>query len=451
MVGGLEKLARPCAIWMIKNLEFLVFSEPRKTMDFEQKHFYSFNEFLLKIVGQWPYDSKYKNYTCRTVIIVLLGIAIFGQVSKIILIKGEDVTLTIDIIPTLTILSATLVCMISHYSHVSKFNRIFEELRNEWKDNFTPPELAVKEEYAKNGRALTVIFAVYVLGFYVPAETGVAIRSIFVIYNDTRKRHQPYASFVILANESMYAVYIYHICGMLDVVGYRLEQLGNMKFEVTPGVPSLDVLDYKKITQSVKTHQKAISIVGIMESYYGFSFLIESAAFVILAAFTLVQASDFQSLHIRPTAFAIAQILYLGVVNFTGQKLINSSTRIAEQAYSGRWYRCPVWMQKLMIPIIIRSQTPLVLTASKFFILSFENFRVILRAVISYEIELKRNKSGARVQHLQTTVHRASYGTTTSYHRSIYRCKPLLNRLTNLLQNFDHTHSFKTTSQLQVY
>lgn len=85
---------------------------------------------------------------------------------------------------------------------------------------------------------------------------------------------------------------------------------------------------------------------------------------------------EYKELHIALTSNSvIVQLLF--TFCYFGDRLTTIALDINEAAYDIPWYRFPLKLQKLMLPIIMRSQKPFVLNGCGLTSLSLQSFKEV--------------------------------------------------------------------------
>ncbi|XP_018351412.1 PREDICTED: odorant receptor 46a-like [Trachymyrmex septentrionalis] len=86
----------------------------------------------------------------------------------------------------------------------------------------------------------------------------------------------------------------------------------------------------------------------------------------------------------RSISVSIPTLIILFVSNYMGQRVTDASSNACEKVYNSVWYSASASEQKLLLLIMKRRFHPLILTACKFYVMSLQNFGMILQTAISY-------------------------------------------------------------------
>ncbi|XP_018313158.1 odorant receptor 85b-like [Mycetomoellerius zeteki] len=83
------------------------------------------------------------------------------------------------------------------------------------------------------------------------------------------------------------------------------------------------------------------------------------------------------------------ELYYIFLGNYVGQNVIDSSIGICQATYNAQWYAAPLYMQKLILLIMQRSNRKSALTAGGLFDASLEGFAKLISMSTSYVMVLQ--------------------------------------------------------------
>ncbi|XP_014469762.1 PREDICTED: uncharacterized protein LOC106741876 [Dinoponera quadriceps] len=83
-------------------------------------------------------------------------------------------------------------------------------------------------------------------------------------------------------------------------------------------------------------------------------------------------------------ALMFVELYYIFLGNYVGQDVIDISAGICQITYSTQWYAAPLWVQKSLLLVMLRSGRNSALTAGGLFQASLEGFAMLMSASISY-------------------------------------------------------------------
>ncbi|KAG5344637.1 OR4 protein, partial [Acromyrmex charruanus] len=135
-----------------------------------------------------------------------------------------------------------------------------------------------------------------------------------------------------------------------------------------------------------KTFFYITRFVGMIEFYHTIPFLMDIIGLVLAMSLTLTQmittTNDME--RIIKSINVTVLTLHLFVFNYMGQKVTDASSNACEKVYNSVWYSASASEQKLLLLIMKRRFHPLILTACRFYVMSLQNFGMILQTAISY-------------------------------------------------------------------
>ncbi|OXU21900.1 hypothetical protein TSAR_002411 [Trichomalopsis sarcophagae] len=138
-----------------------------------------------------------------------------------------------------------------------------------------------------------------------------------------------------------------------------------------------DDMVYDLIVKTIKLHKKIINFTHILESSYSTSFLIlmgMNMLYCSLVSVLLIIKSDALMERIRYGTILLGLLIHLFYISWPGQKIIDLSTGLFEDAYSNEWYETSIRSQNLLKFMRLRCLTPCQLTAGGIYVMNFANF-----------------------------------------------------------------------------
>ncbi|XP_072761711.1 uncharacterized protein [Anoplolepis gracilipes] len=382
------------------------------------ERYYKLNRFLLLVTGLWPYQSEWSARLMRIVNFTILLVSAFIQ---ILIILTSEITMEFitSMVPTALPALGFVPQMYIRIKLVDKINslkQLFEHMWNDWALQKTYDEIKIMHEHAETTRLWTLYYLsfgyssliIYYIWLFMPD-----ILDIVLPINESRPQIQlPYfrveffideeqyfyftrfllciicfvTSLMPLACSTLFMVFTQHVCAMCELLGYRAERLfciiGNMnKCDLFRGKK----INYERITVFIQLHNSIIQFIGIINSYYTITCLMDLIGFILVASITVFQILTIVKIEeaIRSIVFTIMLLCYMFMLNYMGHKVTNKSSNICEKVYNSVWYDAVVSEQKLLLLIIRRRFHPLVLTAW-FYVFSLPNFSLVLQTVVTY-------------------------------------------------------------------
>ncbi|KAL0132662.1 hypothetical protein PUN28_000427 [Cardiocondyla obscurior] len=246
--------------------------------------------------------------------------------------------------------------------------------------------------------------SVYMLSTFIPQ-----VLDVFLPLNESRSREHPFhAEFflddekdfytirfimyfgilfvlgVILANGTIFVVYMQHVTGMFTILGYRAELSFNDK-KLLPMNQFVREKHYGSVALFVQDHRSILQFVDIIQSCYGLNLFLEFLSLMILIGLTLVQVIKFSGTSdrsIRSAAYITGQLTYMFMYSYMGQQLIDKSTQLSMKIYNARWYRIPISKQRMMLYIMLKCVNTITINAYNIYVLSLESFSAVSKKLI---------------------------------------------------------------------
>ncbi|XP_071648062.1 uncharacterized protein [Temnothorax longispinosus] len=383
-------------------------------MEHPGEHYYKLNRLLLSISGLCPYQSKRNALLIRAAYTVVMLSSIFFQISSIFT-SEVTVDFIVDGIPSLLLIMGSLTNLYMRINHIDKFRELLERMSRDWALQKSHDEIKIMHEHAETSRLFTLYYLIltyvniggYNIWMFIPD-----ILDTVSPMNDSRPRVRPFnAEFFIdeeryfhlirihislvllmlpviyIASSTYFMTLTQHVCGMCELLGYRAERLFCVvRDEATCGLIEKSQISYGNMAVFVRQHYNIIQFVDIVEACHTVPFLIDLTAIIVLMSLTLIQVLTISSLElaIRSVGVSITSLCYLFMVCYMGQRITDVSSSICDKIFKSTWYNAVVSEQKALLMIMMRRYHPLILTACKFYVMSLQNFGMILQTVISY-------------------------------------------------------------------
>ncbi|XP_015115896.1 odorant receptor 13a isoform X1 [Diachasma alloeum] len=193
---------------------------------------------------------------------------------------------------------------------------------------------------------------------------------------------------VVVAIDTMFMTYVQRACAIFNIVGYRLEKLvDDHDLDANLNPTLRDDASYKRMTECIIRHSKAIQYAQLIESANSTSFLLQLGLNMITISFTGFQAAtklNRPDEAFRYASFTCAQTFHLFFESWPAQRLVDESTRLTEYTIKTSWYKTSFRSRKLFQLLIMKSMEPCQLTAGGVYILNLENFSAVVKTSMSY-------------------------------------------------------------------
>ncbi|OXU24620.1 hypothetical protein TSAR_000941 [Trichomalopsis sarcophagae] len=418
----------------------------KEVMDIFDRRYFVLNKALLRSTGLWPYEDRRKKLYIRTFVNLILGICvIFPQIVRIYNYFGVNMNMVLEHAAVLMYITSIylkfltsvyyeekvltlrlrkfLILMrfiVTHMSHIftTQLRVVYDNIAKNWQVIKDENEVSILIQYSENGRLLTIGYTMYIIAAfcsYVFLPIVPVLLDVFNPLNQTRSRFyilggeyfiidnvkdygKVYAFdclavivtvWLISAVDSMYAASIEHCLGLFAIVKLRLQTCTR---SICDGQKDES---YKMIVRLIRMHKDIIkfSMEGILtfddilESSYSSSFLILVGINVIFLSFEciIVLTRFGQAMEMmRYSMIMVGIVVHLFYISWPGQKLIDFSLGLFQDAYLNEWYTCPTRAQKLLGLMTLRCLKPCQLTAGGMYVMNFSNFAKIVKTSMSY-------------------------------------------------------------------
>ncbi|KYQ49312.1 hypothetical protein ALC60_11622, partial [Trachymyrmex zeteki] len=328
-----------------------------KQMDRPKEHYYKFNRFLLSVSGLWPYQSEWSAHLMRAVITIVMLSSAFFQISSMF---TSEVTLDfiVDGIPCLLLTLGSLTNLYPRMMHIDKFRELFERMWQDWELQKTNHEIKIMHEHAEISRLFTFYYIIltyinivgYNIWMFIPE-----ILDIMSPMNESRPRRRPF-NIEFFVDEEQYFYFIrFHICLVLIIV---------------PIVYVASSTLFLTLTQHICGMCELLGHIDFDESY-------------VNPVFQILSISDTER-AIRSVGIFCVALCYVFISCYMGQRITDTSSSLCGKIFNSTWYNAVVSEQKALLIIMIRRYQPFILTACKFYVMSLQNFGMILQTAISY-------------------------------------------------------------------
>ncbi|XP_011690749.1 PREDICTED: odorant receptor 4-like [Wasmannia auropunctata] len=126
--------------------------------------------------------------------------------------------------------------------------------------------------------------------------------------------------------------------------------------------------------------------VDLIENCHTVPFLLDIIGVIILMSLTLIQVLTISGIEgaIRSIGILGVALCYVFISCYMGQKVTDVSSSVCEKIFNSLWYDAVLSEQKALLMIMMRRYHPFILTACKFYVMSLQNFGMILQTTISY-------------------------------------------------------------------
>ncbi|KAL0127085.1 hypothetical protein PUN28_005417 [Cardiocondyla obscurior] len=376
-------------------------------------YYYDVCKWYLTIVGQWPYQKLKERQIFLTLMTLLAITSLIPQGARFGI--CESAQCIYETLPPYMLGLILLVKIYTYQFNSRKIKDLTDRLFVDWDMLETKEEHDIMRKYAEKGRWHALMYGLIIyMSTIIFAITSLVPRILDVIFplNTSRPLILPYPAYYfvdeneyfyyiffhmliacsicmtgMIAHDTMFFVYVEHICGLFAIVGFRFEHVSHKCKIIKKNAINYSSAVHKNIVISVSAHHKALQFAQFLENTFTISFAIQLLFVTIGLSITLVQLSI--QLHdlaeaSRYVLFIIGQLFHLFCFSFQGQRVIDHSIETRDKIYHGLWYTVPAKEQRLLMFVIRRSIEASFLTAGKIYIFSLENFTTVVQSSVSY-------------------------------------------------------------------
>ncbi|XP_008202544.1 odorant receptor 140 isoform X1 [Nasonia vitripennis] len=369
-------------------------------MEIYDSRYFIINKTLMTKMGLWPYQHPLKKFL------------LYGLKKNF----GVHMDKIIEHLALLMYIYGIKLKLVTSILSEKKLKKVYENIMENWQQIKDVHERAILVEYSERGRTLTIGYIMYMtsaLLFFIILPITPMVLNVIKPLNESRPwdfimhgefpvndMHAHYGEIYLFDSlaciatvlvfctvDSMYATCIEHCIGLFAIVKSRLDL--STKFVNRQGALGIKRDDkvYDLIVKTIKLHKKIINFTHILESSYSTSFLIlmgMNMLYCSLVSVLLIIKSDALMERIRYGTILLGLLIHLFYISWPGQKIIDLSTGLFEDAYSNEWYETSIRSQNLLKFMRLRCLTPCQLTAGGIYVMNFANFASIIKTSTSY-------------------------------------------------------------------
>ncbi|KAL0109497.1 hypothetical protein PUN28_014514 [Cardiocondyla obscurior] len=409
---------------------------------------FSLNRILLLAIGMWPYTKSKLVQFQSTVYYGILGSFIMFQLTAFTT-SEYDLHLIIEILSSTSFFSNFIITLTTFLLNIDIVKYLLELIQCTHDELRDEGEIAIIEKYWKIGKfytqGLTCIGIFCVTSFILSPYLPYVIDIVFPINTVNESQLRPsleivteyfffdqkkYFYLIVLhANVSfcigilvsigtgtLLIVYMQHVCGMLKIASYRIDQImaiGIKQMSTAKGAS----LIHKSIFYAVDMHRKALKY-DILKIYAPLKILSKYCATVnsifphrtikvFISAFNItfliliLDGLFYASLHlylifqelltghigekmIQSFIMLNYYYMYTFLANDMVQKIMDHNNDVFVAVYNVKWYLAPLHIQKLILFLLQRGTKAVHIYIGGLFMGSLEGFATLASASMSY-------------------------------------------------------------------
>ncbi|XP_076656425.1 uncharacterized protein LOC143361052 isoform X2 [Halictus rubicundus] len=360
---------------------------------------------MLRFTGLWPLDDSIFPKIQRTFFSVFTLCCILIQVNTI---RQVEMTLS-NILTLLSYACPMLLYWLRYLGFVTVFplvKTIVQSISNDCVSMRNPVEAKILEKYIDKTRTIILMF----LGLSIVGMSFIAfrvltptlLRSEYQLYSlrfygffySEQNKQADWASvhltltsaiglLTIACTEGFLAVFSLYLCGLFEIVGYRIRKTVDNAAQLITSKP-IDV------GPAMEVHQRAFTLAKSAEKSMMLSYLLAIMMVIVSFAVNLYRASllilEMNQLDETIMSFLVVltHLVVMFLNNYSGQQLANISINVFNETHNSLWYCVPLESQKTLLFILMKSSTEVQFNLAGLFIPCYEGFATMMSSSFSY-------------------------------------------------------------------
>ncbi|XP_076236537.1 odorant receptor 13a [Calliopsis andreniformis] len=389
-------------------------------MDSVQYNYLRRNKYFLCSIGLWPYQSLLEKILFGIVVIPCISAqTIFQGGGAVAALNVGDIDAFMESVAPFVI-SVMCICKFVNflYNH-KKMKNLLNVMRDDWQIHREfPNEYDILSRHYTLAKKATTTYAVALYGSMTPFMAMPSLLNIadrLGYYNlsngrplmfriehlvDAEKHynllliHSYFGTvmfiMMVVAVDTIIMFYIQHECGLCEILGQRLQNIvesDSMDLDLHPN--NYEDKAYQNVRKCIILHKHIINFARTVEDANTTSYFFQLGFNMLGVSFTEYQAvANLQNpgTSLRFASFTICLLSVLFILSWPGQQLSDYAERISEYTTSGKWYQTSIRTRKLLGIMLLKSRTPLELTALGLYTLNIENFSSVRFSFAFYNI-----------------------------------------------------------------
>ncbi|XP_011642257.2 odorant receptor 2a-like, partial [Pogonomyrmex barbatus] len=189
-----------------------------------------------------------------------------------------------------------------------------------------------------------------------------------------------YISICHMAAICLLVILVFHICGELSILSYRIRNIGECS-------QSEVIID--RIRSFIRMHLKIIWMAKSVDNTFNLILLDEllgNSIVLAISMYYVIVNLDISEIATCCTFifFAIIALVMLFGYCLIGDQLTQQCINVQDAYYQCNWYEMPFNCKKCLLICMIRGRVMLYLTAGKFYIFSLSSFTDVLKTSLAY-------------------------------------------------------------------
>ncbi|XP_011696227.1 PREDICTED: odorant receptor 2a-like isoform X2 [Wasmannia auropunctata] len=188
-----------------------------------------------------------------------------------------------------------------------------------------------------------------------------------------------YISVCHMAAICLVVILVFHICGELSILSYRIRHIGEYSQTKTVERIRSFVRMHLKIIWLAKSVDDTFNLV-LMDELLGNSIVLAISMYYVIMNLDVSEIATCCTF----TFFAIIALVMLFGYCLIGDQLTQQCINVQDAYYECNWYEMPSNCKKCLLICMIRGQVMLYLTAGRFYIFSLNSFTDVIKTSLAY-------------------------------------------------------------------
>ncbi|XP_076237705.1 odorant receptor 4-like [Calliopsis andreniformis] len=370
------------------------------------------SKWILSSLGIWPVMSQgAKRFFPNVAIGLGNSVLLFAIVpcTLHIIYEQKDIIVRLHL---LGLLSFCLIAFIKYGALVARRRKIkecIEHVQYDWRQVELHSDREFMLKYGKVSRNLTIICAVfmytsgiiyhtilqYAIGTFVDERNRTIKPLVYptysVLYNAQRTPIYEIVYVVhCMCGYVMYSVtvgacglaalFAMHICGQIDIVVTRLEDLVNYRWNSDLTMRLIEIVE-----RHLRTLRFSASVETILQEVCLFEFIGSTFMICLLEYFVIQGLEENNTVSITTYILLLISLTFnIFILCYIGEFLMQKTSDIGLLCFMIDWYYLPTKTIQDLILIIAMSNNPAKISAGKIATLNFSSFGHIIKTSLAY-------------------------------------------------------------------
>nr|WHS04452.1 odorant receptor 49 [Psyttalia incisi] len=374
-----------------------------KVVDFFDHPYYKFCKTMTSLVGQWPDQSRKELIFYRSVLFVAISLQLTPQFIAAYTYRN-NLNILLDTFTPFIVIIIMLVKYLNNCFHSRTSTHLLNLIKENWAIFPRNNGQQLLHYHSNLCRKVSIIYlgAVYFGTFSFAAEPVQRRFMAGLLYGNTTVENtfalpmefgssfdidywyypiftlSTVLMFVIMtvvgSCDLLLIMYSEHSVGLFKALGYAIENL-------PPHSDSEESdFDFDYLKRCAEIHHRAICFAEHVRDIYLWTFFGIIGLNMIMMSITGVQVvlnKDALEKVIKYIVFVVMQSVHLFVECFAAQRLMDASYGLKDTLSNSPWYAATLKTQKLIPVMLMRSQSPIVLTAGKMIVMNMDTYATV--------------------------------------------------------------------------